>query len=369
MLSFKNYIFEASLAGNSTRYKRKTAGKASGNFYQYVEMNPDLKTLKMEAPAFLYQMDGTLSGLEIKKGEEIEIVGREEKTLKLSERGALLAHVKYKRNEYLVPLSKILKPSGKEVKPIEADLSEKENPNVFKNFKAGHGHEGQVVQRFINSSGPQWEFEHKGKMYSITYLGAPTTKTAGNPKTDVVVLLDKKIPGLSDKLYISLKDENATYFENWMLPERFHAIFPKQGKRLIEDALAQLNKNNRIGRSGFKSITVCPFIKNSPYNSVKLDKNQKKEATSGRLKFGKTDATANCFFAGKVPDTISEMIDRMISTDEMAGKVNLGLDFRGSNEIKNSSVFIKDDKGGWVIRENWIAFKPLKLDPKLGQSK
>ena len=39
------------------------------------------------------------------------------------------------------------------------------------------------------------------------------------------------------------------------------------------------------------------------------------------------------------------------------------------NEIKNSSVFIKDDKGGWVIRENWIAFKPLKLDPKLGQSK
>ena len=89
----------------------------------------------------------------------------------------------------------------------------------------------------------------------------------------------------------------------------------------------------------------------------------------GGVKFGKTDATANCFFAGKVPDTISEMIDRMISTDEMAGKVNLGLDFRGSNEIKNSSVFIKDDKGGCAIRENWINFRPLKLDPKLGQSK
>jgi len=80
MRRFKSYIYEASLSGNSTKHKRKTANKSSGNFYQYVELNPDLKIFKMESPAFLYQLDGTvLSNMEIKKGEEIEIIGREEK--------------------------------------------------------------------------------------------------------------------------------------------------------------------------------------------------------------------------------------------------------------------------------------------------
>ena len=153
MKRFKSFIYEASLAGNSTKHKRKTANKSSGNFYQYVELNPDLKIFKMEAPAFLYQLDGTvLPNMEIKKGEEIEIIGREEKTLTTNPRGSLLVHIKYKRKEYRVPLSKILKPSGKEVKPIEANLDEKENPNVFANFKAGHGHESQFVQRWIKNS-------------------------------------------------------------------------------------------------------------------------------------------------------------------------------------------------------------------------
>ena len=43
MKRFKTYIYEASLAGKTTKYKEKT-----GAWYQYVELNPDLKTLKME---------------------------------------------------------------------------------------------------------------------------------------------------------------------------------------------------------------------------------------------------------------------------------------------------------------------------------
>ena len=363
MRRFKSYIYEASLAGKTTKYKEKT-----GAWYQYVELNPDLKTLKMENDSFLFQMDGTPTQEVIKKGEEVEIVGREVKTLMDSARSKL-AHIRYNGTEYRVPTSKILKPSGKEVKPIEADLTQKENPGVFTNFKAGHGHEGQFIQRWINSSGTLWEFEYKGKEYRITNLSAPTTKTVGNPKTDVVVELDKKIPGLGDKLYYSLKDANATYFENWILPKRFFQIFGSSSKKIIEDAYAQLNKNNKIGRSGYKSISVCPFVKSKPYNHVKLNKSQNIEVLSGANKFGKTDATANCFFAGTVPETIAEIIDGTISVKDMAGKINVGLDFRGSNDIKNSSVFIKNDEGGWDIRENWIGRGELKLDKSMGQSK
>ena len=370
MKRFKSYIYEASMANNTTKHKRKVANRNSGAWYQYVELNPELKTLKMEAPAFLYQLDGTvLPGMEIKKGEEIEIIGREEKTLTTNDRGSLLAHIKYKRKEYRVPLSKILKPSGKEVKPIEANLDEKENPNVFANFKAGHGHESQFVQRWINSSGTQWEFEYKGKEYKITYIGAPKTSTRGNPKTDVAIELDSKIPGYGDKLYYSLKDENATYFENWMLPSRFEQLFGRKSKAYIEDAYNQLNKNNKIGGSGYKSITVCSFVKSKPYNGPKLDNKQNIEALSGADKFGKTDATANIFFAGAVPDTIEKIIEGSSTVKDMAKKANLGISFRGSNEIKTSSIFIKNEQGGWDIRENWINQRGLKLDKNMGQSK
>ena len=369
MRNFKSYILEASLAGNSTKHKRKTANKSSGNFYQYVELNPDLKTLEIENDSFLFQMDGTPTKEVIKKGKEVEIVGREEKTLTTNAKGTLLAHIKYKRKEYRIPLSKILKPSGKQVKPIEADITNKEDPNVFANFKAGHGHESQFVQRWINSSGTLWEFEYKGKEYRITYIGAPQTKTRGNPKTDVAIELDKKIPGYGDKLYYSLKDENATYFENWILPVRFEQLFGRKSKAYIEDAYEQLNKNSKIGGSGYKSITVCSFVKSKPYNGPKLNTKQNKEALSGAVKFGRNDATANIFFAGTIPGTIEEIIDGSSTVSDMAKKADLGISFRGSNEIKNSSIFIKNDEGGWDIRENWIDFKKLKLDKDMGQSK
>ena len=53
----------------------------------------------------------------------------------------------------------------------------------------------------------------------------------------------------------------------------------------------------------------------------------------------------------------------------MAKKANLSISFRGSNEIKTSSIFIKNEQGGWDIRENWINQRGLKLDKNMGQSK
>ena len=53
----------------------------------------------------------------------------------------------------------------------------------------------------------------------------------------------------------------------------------------------------------------------------------------------------------------------------MAKKADLGISFRGSNEIKTSSIFIKNNEGGWDVRENWIDQKGLKLDKNMGQSK
>ena len=136
-------------------------------------------------------------------------------------------------------------------------------------------------------------------------------------------------------------DKDASYYVKKVLREN-SLEYDEDVIEYIEDAYKQLNKNNKIGGSGYKSITVCSFVKSKPYNGPKLDNKQNIEALSGADKFGKTDATANIFFAGAIPDTIEKIIEGSSTVKDMAKKANLGISFRGSNEIKTSSIFIKN---------------------------
>ena len=159
MKSLRTFIYEASLAGSTTNYQRPT-----GAFYKYVQnaKDPDMD-FEADRDAKLYDLGQNVVG-EISQGEKFKIVDRDEKDLNMMGR-SYVTKIKYQGKEYFMRLSDILKPSGKKVDYIQVDLKDKINPSVWEPFKGGHGHEGQIANVFINGSGGNWEFEHKGKEY------------------------------------------------------------------------------------------------------------------------------------------------------------------------------------------------------------
>ena len=93
------------------------------------------------------------------------------------------------------------------------------------------------------------------------------------------------------------------------------------------------------------------FVKTKPYNSVKLDYAQEQESLSGEKKFGKdSPATANCYFKGNVPETITDLIKLLKPISDL--KEDMGLHIRGYGAGGNSACFIKEGEK-WVINPTW----------------
>ena len=136
----------------------------------------------------------------LNKGEKFKILDSKESDL--TKKGpSYYTRIDYKDKEYFIKLTDILKPSGKQVDFIDVNLDIKTKENVFNNFKAGHGQEKDIVKLLYDTSGKNYEFNYDGKQYEIERLGAPTFSGKGNPKTDVLVKLDKPIsPYGSSKL-------------------------------------------------------------------------------------------------------------------------------------------------------------------------
>lgn len=351
MKRFKQFIYEASLAGATTFHKRKT-----GAFYQYVVAKPDIKSYVLEKETMPLLIDGTPFGKKLKKGTSLEIIERDkEEDVKVIGR-SLYAVCKIKGEEQtlLIALNAILKPTGKNVEEMKVDLTSKKNPSIFEPFKGGHGHEGMFTEAWIKNSGENWQFEYKGKMYRITRLSAPRWKGQGNPKTDVTVVLDKPLFG-SKFLKYSLKADNATYFENWMLPSRFQQIFGRDSKKILERTLEELNRTGKIKGTKTNTHTICPFIKKPKYNSETVSAKQMIEVISGEEKFNKGEGAANVFFGGKVDanTSIEEILNRTFTAKDMSRKIKAGLDFRGSSDLKNSSCFIKGENSWYVNPKGW----------------
>jgi hypothetical protein len=363
MLSFKNYIFEASLQGATTSYSGP-----HGAFKQYVELGKT-EIFKLEKPAELFQMDGTPMNETLKKGTELKIMDREVKYItKVGRSDAIrcqLVDRKYRRysgQDFLIHLNKILKPSGKNVEVMAVDLNDKLNPNVFKPFKAGHGHEGQFTEAWIKGSGDNWQFEYKGKEYKITELRAPEKDWSGtgNPKTDVTVVLDKTLAGFkTNMLKYSLKSINATYFENWMLPVRWEQIYgKKRASDLINGILKELNETGKIGGTTTKTPNVAGFVAKKFNYGPPLSSAQAMEVLTGNIKFGVNgEGSANMFYGGDVPKT-PDMIQKIIANSQMAskyaGKLKAGLSIRGSTKPGNYVICTKGEEGKWFATEQFI---------------
>ena len=338
-------LFEANLSGRTTNYSQPT-----GAFYKYVELNDSSDTMDFETErdAPIFDIDSFEVVANIDKGENFKILDNKESDL--TKKGpSYYTRIDYKGKEYFIRLTDILKPTGKQVSLIDVSIDDKVKDNVFNNFKAGHGQEKEIVKLLINGSGERYEFIYDGKSYEIEKVGAPSFSGKGNPKTDVFVKLDKPISPYGDDLKISLKAANATFVENWMLPSRFEQILGlEDGKEIILDFYQKLQD----GKIGTRSPYMYWFIKTAPYNSnYELSREQEFEAYSGANKFGPdSEATANCYFKGDVPDTISTFISDLRPISEL--DADIGLHLRGYAKGGNAACYIlEDDK--WLINPTW----------------
>ena len=354
MQSFKSFIYEANLAGSTVNYSQNT-----GAFYKYVQMadDPD-KDYEADRDATLLDLQGVKTDIKISKGTKFKILDREEKDLETFGR-SITTKIKYNGNEYRLRLSDILKPSGKKVDYIQVDLKDKIDPNVWVPFKGGHGHEGQIANVFINGSGGNWEFEHKGKEYHITFLGTADVPkgVGGNPKTDLYVKLAEKLSPYGTELKYSLKADNATFIENWMLPARFEQIFGRNKSiEFISEMLERLN-NDEIGG---RSPTMHWFVKDGKNNTgYDLSQKEATEVFSGANKFGKdNEATANCFLKGSPTDDISSLLDKTFPINRHG--VKSGLHIRGYGKQTGSACYVKGRKGGWKISPAWEKYFKLR---------
>lgn len=365
MKNFKSYIYEANLAGATVNYQRPT-----GAFYKYVQMAKDPNMdYEADRDAILYDASFAAVG-KIKQGEKFKILDRDEKDPKPIKGKSLTTRIKYKGAEYRIKLSDILKPSGKKVDYIKVDLESKLNPGVWEPFKGGHGHEGQIANVFIDGSGGNWEFEHKGKEYHITKIMSPPTPKGvlGNPKTDLYVRFAEKIPGFGNELKYSLKAKNATFIENWMKPERIEEIFGKSKTiRIVMDTWKRLNEDDSkvVGKS--KAPTLHWFVVDTKLTKentgILLNRKETMEAFSGEKKFGaKHPATANCYLKGDPTKDISSLISKTLPINNHG--VKSALFIRGYGKASNSACFLRTETG-WRVSENWMKY--FKLPKHFGE--
>ena len=369
-------IAEANLQGSATGYPGSL-----GAFEKYVQNNPkhnpdspDDMMYQADKDTKLY--DASSSSLsekgEIKKGQEFKITIKDKKDVK-SIGNSFYVNILFNDNEYLIRLSDIKKPTGKSVEKTNIDLSDKNNPEVFHDFVPGHPQEGQVAELFIKGTDENWGFKYDEKTYNVTYLGDPSWKGKGKPKSDIQVSLNgAPRPELGKDLKISLKASNAVFVENWVIPQRAIQIIDKDKlkKEFIDFHKTLLNSNPFKKETTAGNLAI--FISTNP-NSYKIDTGEETrgsyqltpeealEAYTGNNKFGEDSlGSANCFFKGKVPDSVEKFIKELkpFSTETIGTDLEeLYLTIRGSNESRGGSLaFNKKEINGkpqFVIAQPW----------------
>ena len=261
------------------------------------------------------------------------------------------AKVKIKGKEYFVKTMHILKPTGKHAIEYKMNLGGKHTQGQYSKMSSPHQQEMSIVQTFIEQSGAAWEFEYGPTLYQILRVGDPGGTARPTPKTDIAIELNHAVGSLGTNLNVSLKQENASYVEGHMLPERLIHIYGKgKSKELILKAFEYVNTET------FKTSTDgCRFFINSKSNKYDIEKlsgPQALEAFSGLQKFGNEDGkAANCYFKGGNPKTIKEFLDGLKPIKQL--KAPLYLQIQGRSGIIGSSAFKLNDLGEWEITAKW----------------
>ena len=369
ILNEKINLNESNLSGAATGYPGPL-----GSFKKYVVNNTKHDPSSPNDMSYTADRDATLLDIntkevsdKISKGEEFKItIKSEDKVQQI--KGGYYIPINFNGKEYLIRTTDVRKPTGKSVEPLAADLSSKEQ-GVFTLFTPGHPQEGQVISLFIEKTDDNWEFDYDGKKYKITYLGEPNWSGKGKPKTDVEIILNQAPrKELGTDIRISLKAANAMFVENWVIPTRATQIIDKTilKKEIIDiyNALIQ----DTLFKKGTTATNLALFIGTNPNSytigkrgSYKLTPEQSYEAYLGIEKFGKdSPATANCFFKGTIPATMTpeEFIKELVPFTPLTVKNELEplyLYVRGSNESRGGSLFINRESvnSPWTINSTW----------------
>ena len=361
------FLTESPLSGRVTNYG--PPDHIAGGFYKYVEINKELQkkpyVANKDAKVYDVETHEIIPDLIIKKGGKFKLLDFFESDLKQIGR-SLAVRINYKGKEYLIRLSDILKPTGKNVENVKVSLRDKDPAagKVFIPFRPGNAHEAQVAKLFIDGSGPAWEFEHKGKQIQITQLRAPNYRGPGYPKTDLYVKFDQSIKPFGTEMKISLKKDNAGFIESWITPETLERIFGKGlAIKIAKKGLALLTKGG-LGPASKAPYGHFNIYKKKDKLWVKtLDGKEAFETYSGTRKFkAQKEAAANCYYQGTVPENITTFIDNCVTMKSMASNYPCYLKLRGYGE-QTSGAFVKvkiGKKEHWEFSPRWKAYYGLK---------
>lgn len=347
---------EANMSGKATGYPGKT-----GTFEKYVVDNPkvDDVTFETSKETILYNPKTHEKERDVAKGFTFKMISKTIKDLVVIDK-VFSAKIKAGSDFHYVKLTAILKPTGKHVEFPEVTLKGKRNKSVYVPFKPGHRHEAQTVNLFINGSSAIWEFEHEGQPYKILRLSAPMAKVKGQPKTDVFVKLDKPVKGVGTDLKISLKDINADFLENWIIPDRFIQIFGKStGQKIINDTHKALSQDKiNTNAKGIAFFITGTRPKNTVYDIKSKD--QIIEILAGKKKFKAfPEAVANSFYKGSIPKQITTFLSNLLPIDAVSTSPSLIA--RGTNESRSASIcFTRDSTGLWTLTPQWQKYFKIK---------
>jgi hypothetical protein len=381
---------EANMVGSATGFSGPlgTWEKYIENAWNKHESGETLYKSLRTTPAFSGSSSDGIekTNITINAGDEFTINSNSIKDL-IKRGSSYYGPIGYKGEEYYYPLNSILKPTGKQVEKLTPDLSTKSDPSVYHQFTPGHPQEAKAAMLFINETNEDWEFEHKGKQLKVTYLGDPNFKGVGYPKNDLQINISPPPEGLTSPLKVSLKADNATYVENWMTSTRGEQILGSKLKPIVLGAYNALLKSNPLETATglflgkLKSYQICMFIKDRQQKygpeapsilSEPLTKEEAYEAYTGDAKFGDSDGSANYFYKGKNPETISEFLSDLTSfKNNMGDLADLYVSLRGSNEggKSKSRVFYFED-GKWFINPLWVGAAGIsKSEDKNGNIK
>jgi len=363
---------EASLSGGANGYGTKTPGA----FEKYVVHNPKVDNIPCPGGWVTTGKNIAVFNVNTKNKIEVEdtkggkkqyltfnnktsikkIITRSSKDL-VKIGAAKCAKVDIGGTEYYIKLANILKPTCKGAVEFKVDLAHKLTKGQYRKFSSQHKQERAVVELFINNSGAAWEFEHKSELYVIQAVGDPVGSGMPQPKTDVLVELDKTPPGLtSPMLKISLKEPNASYVESHIKLERMLDIFGAAGvKKYILAAKEYANSDKMGVRAQFINFYIIDGKKGGNDQSATFNKAASNEVYSGRKKYASQNGKiANCYFKGtSTPASISEFLNGVKPIEQLKGDLYLNLE--GRNQKLSANMLKRDEEGTWQIIGPWIA--------------
>jgi len=347
----------AVLSGNATACKETWNNILVGNFVKYIQRkdpnDPDI-VYKVNTDCNL--LDSNFQPIKSLKSETIlKVLTRTKENIKMVAKRSGAIKVDIEGTIGYLKLSDVRKPTGKLRQIIDHEFLQYKETGVYEPFKADHDQEEDAIRNIIESTDDCWVGEIYGEPFQVLKLKCGQRVGRSNPKTDIQLVVKNLYTKKRTDLRISMKASNAVFFENWMLPQRFKQVFKEETRK--EEVIDSLMAQGQIWKNGPTSSTskqmfMCIGTTCFSKSKVELTTEEKYEAITGKIKFGKIkQAGANCVYSGITPRSLAELVENCIPARKFAEKTTMFASVRTGTK---SSPMI-DIKGTTLeLNQRWI---------------